>query len=79
MVGDKEEVISASRICAAFLTKLKHVAELSTQRPVGEVVIACPSWFREANREALLDAAEIAGLTCLRVISDMTASKGAYI
>lgn len=74
VVGDKEEVISASRICAAFLTKLKQVAELSLQRPVGEVVIACPSWFREANREALLDAAEIAGLTCLRVISDMTAT-----
>lgn len=74
MVDDKEEVISASRICAAFLTKLKQVAELSTQRPVGEVVIACPSWFREANREALLDAAEIAGLTCLRVISDLTAT-----
>ncbi|KAL8445749.1 hypothetical protein Emag_005023 [Eimeria magna] len=74
LINDKEETLSASRICAAFLTKLKQVAELSTQRPVGEVVIACPSWFREANREALLDAAEIAGLTCLRVISDMTAT-----
>ncbi|KAL8447532.1 hypothetical protein Emed_004320 [Eimeria media] len=74
VIGDKEETLSASRVCAAFLTKLKQVAELSTQRPVGEVVIACPSWFREANREALLDAAEIAGLTCLRVISDMTAT-----
>lgn len=74
VAGGKEEVFSASRVCAAFLTKLKQVAELSTQRPVGEVVIACPAWFREANREALLDAAQIAGLTCLRVISDMTAT-----
>lgn len=73
-LGDQEEVVGAVRICAAFLTKLKHVAEASTQRPVGEVVIACPSWFREQNRQALLDAADVAGLTCLRVISDMTAS-----
>ncbi|XP_026191762.1 heat shock protein 105 kDa [Cyclospora cayetanensis] len=74
MVGDAEEVISATRVCAALLTKLKQVAEVSTQRPVGEVVIACPAWFREANREALLDAAQIAGLPCLRIISDMTAT-----
>ena len=67
--------MSAVRICAAFLTKLRHIAETNTQRKVGEVVISCPSWFRQQNRQALLDAAEIAGLNCLRVISDMTASK----
>lgn len=69
------EVMSATRVCAAFLTKLRQIAEASLQRPVAEVVIACPSWFRQANRAALLAAAEIAGLKCLRLVSEMAASE----
>ncbi|PFH37541.1 DnaK family protein [Besnoitia besnoiti] len=70
----QEMEISAERVAAAFLTKLRQVAESSLQKAVSEVVIACPPWFRDANRSALLDAAQIAGLKCLRVISDMAAT-----
>nr|CEL70435.1 TPA: Heat shock 70 kDa protein [Neospora caninum Liverpool] len=70
----KEAQFSAERVAAAFLTKLRQVAEGSLQKPVSEVVIACPPWFRDANRSALLDAAQIAGLKCLRIISDMAAT-----
>ncbi|KEP60066.1 UNVERIFIED_CONTAM: DnaK family protein [Hammondia hammondi] len=70
----KEVEFSAERVAAAFLTKLRQVAESSLQKPVSEVVIACPPWCRDANRSALLDAAQIAGLKCLRIISDMAAT-----
>lgn len=74
----KEVKFSAERITAAFLTKLRQVAEGSLQKAISEIVIACPSWFRDSHRTSLLNAAQIAGLKCLRVISDMAASKSTH-
>ncbi|CDJ41702.1 heat shock protein, putative [Eimeria tenella] len=72
--GAGEEVLPASRVCGAFLTKLQQLAEAATGRTAKEVVLSCPCWFRERNRQALLDAARVAGLSCLRVVSDLTAT-----
>ncbi|PHJ24781.1 hypothetical protein CSUI_001370 [Cystoisospora suis] len=70
----KEMKFSAERVTAAFLTKLRQVAEGSLQKAISEIVIACPSWFRDSHRTALLNASQIAGLKCLRIISDMAAT-----
>jgi len=55
-----------------YLTKLKKYfekAEIMTK----DVVLSIPSYCSNVERQSLLDAAEIAGLKCLRVINESTA------
>jgi heat shock protein 4 len=40
---------------------------------VADVVIGCPVWWTDAQRRAMLDAANIAGLNVLRLINETTA------
>jgi heat shock protein 4 len=70
----KREVFSVEQITAALLQKLKGVAEkgLENQR-VTDCVLSVPSWWPEAPRRALLDAANIAGLNVLRLMNETTA------
>lgn len=36
-------------------------------------VISCPGWFTDGQRRAIIDAAKIANLNCIRVMNDLTA------
>ena len=45
----------------------------ATQITAMHLVLSCPVWYTDAQRRAILDAAEIAGLKCLRLINDNTA------
>lgn len=69
---------SAVQITAAFLTKLREITEKWCQAKVADIVIACPSSFSDVQRQALLDAAHIAGLSVLRVMNEHTATALAY-
>lgn len=69
----EEAFFAATRIMAALLTKLKIIAEKATDAPVYDVVISVPGWFTDKARQAMLDAAEIAGLRCLRTMNDHAA------
>lgn len=42
--------------------------------PSKDVVLSCPSYFTNTERQALLDAAEIAGLKCVRLLNEGTAA-----
>ena len=54
------------------MKKLKHFYERSGY--IGkDFVISIPSYATNVERQALLDAAEVAGLKCLRVINESTA------
>merc|ERR1719399_1263604 len=61
-----------------FLTKLRDITETWTQSKVADVVIGVPSYFADVQRQALLDAAEIAGLNVLRLMNEHTATALAY-
>lgn len=39
-----------------------------------DVVLSCPSYFTNTERQAVLDAAEIAGLKCIRLLNEGTAA-----
>ncbi|KAH9516559.1 heat shock protein 105 kDa [Dermatophagoides farinae] len=65
--GD-EQLLTPTQIVAMLYTKLRQISG----NPV-DCVINCPNYFDFLQRRALLDAAQIAGLNPLRVISDMTA------
>lgn len=69
----KKEQFTATQIQAAFLTKVKQTASAELKLPVSDVVISVPVWFTDAQRRAVLDASEVAGLKALRLINDTTA------
>jgi heat shock protein 4 len=75
---DKERVFSATEITAMLLTKLKDTTLNFTGAAPKDAVIACPSYFTDIQRRALLDAAEIAGIKPLKIMNDTAATALGY-
>jgi molecular chaperone DnaK (HSP70) len=73
-----EQTFSITQIVAAQLAKLKLIAEKALKRKVVDCVIAIPSFYTDIERRAMLDAARIADLNCLRLINDTTATGLCY-
>ncbi|OAL47658.1 heat shock protein Hsp88 [Pyrenochaeta sp. DS3sAY3a] len=69
----KKEQFTATQITAMYLTRMKTTASAELKLPVSDVVLSCPVWYTDSQRRAILDAADIAGLKCLRLINDNTA------
>eukprot|EP00285_Hemiselmis_virescens_P017845 CAMPEP_0173379466 /NCGR_PEP_ID=MMETSP1356-20130122/2399_1 /TAXON_ID=77927 ORGANISM="Hemiselmis virescens, Strain PCC157" /NCGR_SAMPLE_ID=MMETSP1356 /ASSEMBLY_ACC=CAM_ASM_000847 /LENGTH=841 /DNA_ID=CAMNT_0014332803 /DNA_START=62 /DNA_END=2587 /DNA_ORIENTATION=- len=61
------------QLLAMLLVNLKHTAEAHNKSPSVDCVISVPCYFNDAQRRAVLDAAEIAGVKCLRLMNDTTA------
>jgi molecular chaperone DnaK len=71
-IGD--EVI-APQVCAALiLRQLRVTAERFVQERVDSAVITVPAWFDACQRQAIKDAAEMAGLRVRRLVSEPTAA-----
>jgi molecular chaperone DnaK len=66
------------QISAFILQKIKQDAEAYLGDKIEEAVITCPAYFDDNQRTATKDAAEIAGLTVLRIINEPTAACLAY-
>jgi len=66
------------QISAFILQKIKQDAENYLGDKVEEVVITCPAYFDDNQRQATKDAGEIAGLKVLRIINEPTAACLAY-
>ncbi|KAI5476560.1 hypothetical protein MNV49_007507 [Pseudohyphozyma bogoriensis] len=76
-LGEPTE-FSATQLYAMYLSKLKDTAQVELKTPVKDIVIAVPVWYTEAQRRAVMDAADIAGLNPLRLINDTTATALGY-
>ena len=74
VLGDKSPV----EVSAEILAHLKHRAEDTFGGEVFGAVITVPAYFDEAQRQATKDAAQLAGLNLLRLISEPTAAALAY-
>jgi molecular chaperone DnaK len=66
------------QVSAFILQKIKQDAESYLGDTVNEVVITCPAYFNDNQRQATKDAGEIAGLKVLRIINEPTAACLAY-
>ncbi|KAF3701218.1 Heat shock 70 kDa protein 4L Heat shock 70-related protein APG-1 Osmotic stress protein 94 [Channa argus] len=75
---DEDKVFTVEQITGMLLTKLKETSEGALKKPVVDCVISVPSFFTDAQRRSVLDATQIAGLNCLRLINDTTAVALAY-
>ncbi|XP_063046115.1 heat shock 70 kDa protein 4b [Engraulis encrasicolus] len=78
MYMEEEKVFSIEQVTAMLLTKLKETAESALKKPVADCVISIPSYYTDAERRSVLDAAQIAGLNCLRLMNETTAVSLAY-
>jgi molecular chaperone DnaK len=65
-------------ISAYILQKLKADAEAKLGEKITDVVITCPAYFTDSQRQATKDAGKIAGLNVLRIINEPTAASLAY-
>merc|ERR1719272_360569 len=61
-----------------YLTKLREITEKWCGGKVADAVISVPSYFSDVHRQALLDAAKIAGISVLRLMNEHTATAFAY-
>ncbi len=72
--GDKTPV----EVAAEILATLRQRAEDSFNDDLFGAVITVPAYFDDAQRQATKDAAQLAGLNVLRLISEPTAAAVAY-
>ncbi|KAG5843339.1 hypothetical protein ANANG_G00149780, partial [Anguilla anguilla] len=70
MYMEEEKVFSIEQVTAMLLTKLKETAESAMKKPVADCVISVPCFYTDAERRSVIDAAQIAGLNCLRLMNE---------
>ncbi|MFO7679498.1 MAG: Hsp70 family protein [Chloroflexota bacterium] len=70
--------LSPPEISAFILRELKSIAERHLAGEVSEAVITVPAYFNDAQRQATMDAGQIAGLRVRRIINEPTAAALAY-
>lgn len=74
----KKETFTATQLISMYLNKIKATAAAELKTPVSDIVLSCPPWFTDAQRRAIADATEVAGLKLLRLINDNTATALGY-
>ncbi|KAJ8297812.1 hypothetical protein KUTeg_024343 [Tegillarca granosa] len=72
------QTFTPEQVTAMLLTKLKETAEMNLKTKVVDVVVSVPSYFTDSERRAMLDTCQIAGLNCLKIMSDTTAAALSY-
>ncbi len=69
---------TAVEVSSSILGRLKTRAELALAGDIEGAVITVPAYFDEAQRQATKDAARLAGIPVLRLLSEPTAAAIAY-
>ena len=73
--NDATRVFSPTAILGAYFTKMKSIIQGANPGvTTPSVVVSVPSYFTDAQRQAVRDACAIAGLNCLRTLNDGTAA-----
>ncbi|KAG8128660.1 putative Heat shock 70 kDa protein [Naja naja] len=75
---EEERNFTVEQITGMLLTKLKETAENALKKPVVDCVVSVPCFYTDAERRSLMDATQIAGLNCLKLINETTAVALAY-
>ncbi|MBL9141727.1 MAG: Hsp70 family protein [Phycisphaerae bacterium] len=70
--------VTPQEVAALVLAELKRIAEAALGAPVHRAVVTVPAYFDDAQRQATRDAARIAGLDAVRIVSEPTAAALAY-
>ncbi|XP_063982938.1 hypoxia up-regulated protein 1 isoform X2 [Diachasmimorpha longicaudata] len=70
---DDGTIFTPEELLAQLLHKAKEMAENSAGQKIKEAVITIPGFFNQAERRAMIQAAELADIKALQLINDYTA------
>jgi molecular chaperone DnaK len=73
-----QKLLSPPEVSALILKRIRELAEEELGEPVEGAVISCPAYFKDPERQAIKQAAEIAGIKLLSIINEPTAAAYAY-
>jgi molecular chaperone DnaK len=73
-----ERKYSPQELSAIILQKMRQTAEDYIGEKITDAVITVPAYFNDAQRQATIEAGQIAGLNVLRIVSEPTAAALAY-
>lgn len=78
MYKGEQKLYAPEQISGMVLAKLKEIAEHHLDEKVHDAVITVPAYFNNAQRQATIDAGQIAGLNVLKIINEPTAAALAF-
>lgn len=76
--NDADVIFSVEEIVAMSLQHIIKIAETDAESPVKDCVLTVPPYWTHRERQALVDAAEIAGLNVLSLLNENTAAAIQY-
>lgn len=77
--NDERVTFSCEQIVAMVLNKMQTIAAAANEGVApAYAVLSCPGFYTDVQRRALLNAAQIAGVNCLRLLNEHTAVALAY-
>jgi len=72
------KTFSIEQLVAMNLEYIKKIGEADAEEPVVDAVIAVPSYWNADQRQAMLDAGELAGLNVISLVNENTAAAVQY-
>ncbi|CAH0478503.1 unnamed protein product [Peronospora belbahrii] len=70
----KKQTFHAEELVAMVFAHARQITDTFAEAPVKDWVLTVPAFFSQAQRQALLDAAEISGVRVLSLINENTAA-----
>lgn len=74
-VASSSATYSVEEVLAMQLAYAKEMADEAAGESVRDVVVTVPGWFAQSERQAVLDAVELAGLRSIGLVNDGAAGE----
>jgi heat shock 70kDa protein 4 len=74
MYLNEPKLLTPEQVMTCLLKDLKETAEADQRSAITDCVLSVPAFFGERERRAMLTAAEVAGLKCLRLMNELSAA-----